>query len=57
MNSVIHKRVFTPLRDVPARIIETIDYFFQLNNGIIDLQKCLGAFVSQYAIGVFVIDM
>ena len=27
MYSVIHRRVFTPLQDVPARIIEAINYF------------------------------
>ena len=35
MYSVNHKRVFTPFRYVPARIIEAINHFSNLNNCIL----------------------
>ena len=39
--SVIHKRVFTPLRDIWARIkdIEEVDHFFKHNNDILIYKK------------------
>ena len=49
--SVIHKRVFTPLRDLPTRIIEAIDH--SSNSTMAFAQKILGFFVNANAIVEF----
>ena len=52
MYSVIDKRVLTPLRDLPAQIIETVDHF-PTQQRHLDLQKRLGILVNQYALVEF----